>query len=1376
MSVHSMFLYFPVLTLCFFTCSLYGMEKEQERDGVLSLSIDNKCYTIPLQDVLTHISAYQYITRDHTEAKILGLHWCALIDPVIEKLEYGTLYKVSPEFWIVTSSSINKFHEGFIIYKGTILSKPKAFFPYHWTLENIIRYVQNLTRTGKICIYKKEQRGHLLIYKLLVTAENKVPLHIIVQCTPSCTSKTMHVLTLYPQVPKSDPVMAHLENLAKRQAQDLSKIEQERQLLPVSDTNTSSNNEQTPLIGAAKSGNWRLVHALLKHNGTFLTHDRGGNTALHYSISSGEILCVLELTNACLINKANKDGITPLAHALGQIFSVKDKEALTRYIEIIKVLLSRGAEVNIQDIYGITPLMQACKCNVTADFIVQGAKTIIELLLVSGANPDIQDTDKNTALMHTIHYNQPLLFNTLLPYSQENLCNAKGETGLVIAKKKQCNDIIKCFNMYSAAKQEWMKEHEAPELLYYAAHQNLLKVKACLSSTPVDTKNTYGYTALYYALKNNDYKIAHLLLDAGADLQRKIQGAPLYTLVQDPISPEIKQLINERVLSLQVPLHKTKNKQLPQLEENLKVIKDQVLLDCLNSESIELCKQLKHVKLNKKGYTIFLYAVQKGKSKAALQILEQIPDIQQENALLIALKAHDCTILEALIKSQRIKEKCIEQCLTLCCESTKDQEDVFCKTITFIKRAYPKIFMQKMYFMAERCVFRLEELLDRKLIILDNAHAGELLHSAVIYKAGSLIEKMIEYYPLCLHYRNSQGQTALMLAAQGEYSIGIKLLYTKGADIHALDTNGKSAHEYAPSKGTTRSLLQYLPLEAAQKENHQKLEEQVSSIREREQGNLVVQGWTPLMVAAYKNNIQALETDTTSVNQVAAQGLTALMIAAYNKSKEACQALLTKQGIEIDKQDHAGYSALMHATQRQCNSIIELLIHAGACPLLMNKNHQTAFNFTSEDKEAYKLLQAGLEKWVKKTGEALAHTKKKKQIEPLLTHWHTTFDRAPLAEHHKAYLLTEISKVLVTQSKQSFADFVQAVYKDKPEVTKVFAQMPEISFLLNNKEANISNYLHLLKLGIKQWLEYMAERITTSEFIEAKKMLLTLHKTINFESLPQENKALFLNHMYKRLEEDTQKNFSIAKLLLKHFGSAQEGKHTRSAHFIDRKKIQLLCFSLLPACSFFLYWLWLNYTLTYEGFLLNSTQETIHFRWTRDLMRNHISALDEPTSKYIATLDESTITHVLHDLLPGHIFVCLTQLLAMKFTGSYKLDYSIGCDGTIYTLAPTHTFNYLVDYLNTSAFPWNYFYRTNGIYGLGQGIYHFYIQFLKFFCDYAIPLQEVKEILPSLEVLSTPSQPTAVCFEITSAHFIAILAGHLALISELFLLNMLLYS
>jgi ankyrin repeat protein len=86
-----------------------------------------------------------------------------------------------------------------------------------------------------------------------------------------------------------------------------------------------------------------------------------------------------------ILNEVDENDDTPLTVACSK-----------ENIEMIQLLLEKGANPNYQDNGGRTPLMTiVASCN-------EKAGQIVELLLANGADPNLRDENGQTALMHAV--------------------------------------------------------------------------------------------------------------------------------------------------------------------------------------------------------------------------------------------------------------------------------------------------------------------------------------------------------------------------------------------------------------------------------------------------------------------------------------------------------------------------------------------------------------------------------------------------------------------------------------------------------------------------------------------------------------------------------------------------------------------------------------------------------------------------------------------------------------------------------------------------------------------------------------------------------------------------------------------------------------
>ena len=137
----------------------------------------------------------------------------------------------------------------------------------------------------------------------------------------------------------------------------------------------------------------------------------------------------LELCETLLKNGANVNQLyhssTPLTYYLMNINTNLEKDCLSIPI----LLLKYGADVNIGDVVGFTPLIRACQRNNVE---------LCKLLIDHGSKMDVQDHYGWTPLHHAARYNSPDVCLFLI----ENNANihAKTEGGLTPFKlARDCN-------------------------------------------------------------------------------------------------------------------------------------------------------------------------------------------------------------------------------------------------------------------------------------------------------------------------------------------------------------------------------------------------------------------------------------------------------------------------------------------------------------------------------------------------------------------------------------------------------------------------------------------------------------------------------------------------------------------------------------------------------------------------------------------------------------------------------------------------------------------------------------------------------------------------------------------------------------------------
>lgn len=234
----------------------------------------------------------------------------------------------------------------------------------------------------------------------------------------------------------------------------------------------------------------------------------------------------LELVKAMLDsgadpNMTDRKGLTPLMYA-----ARKDKP------EIIKLLLARGADIDAKDKSGWSALMVAIK---------KDHPEMARLLLNNGANPHIIDPTGWNALNLAAVQGYHEVARALLDYGVDvNARNVDNKTALMMAAKGGNADTVEVLIDYHA--NLTVHDHLGTTALMYAAREGNVEVidrfAQYFAKLPeekhlalVDQEDESEWTALTWAIKKEQLEAAKALIDAGADYNHKdSEGTPLLHL------------------------------------------------------------------------------------------------------------------------------------------------------------------------------------------------------------------------------------------------------------------------------------------------------------------------------------------------------------------------------------------------------------------------------------------------------------------------------------------------------------------------------------------------------------------------------------------------------------------------------------------------------------------------------------------------------------------------------------------------------------------------------------------------------------------------------------------------------------------------------
>lgn len=231
----------------------------------------------------------------------------------------------------------------------------------------------------------------------------------------------------------------------------------------------------------------------------------------------------LELVKAMLDsgadpNMTDRKGLTPLMYA-----ARKDEP------EVIKLLLARGADIDAKDKSGWSALMVAIK---------KDHPEMARMLLEHGANPHIVDPTGWNALNLAAVEGYHEVARALLDYGVDvNARNVDKKTALMMAAKSGNPDTVEVLIEYHA--NLTVHDHLGTTALMYAAREGnvgvIKRFAQYFARLPeekrtnlVDQEDGSEWTALTWAVKKEQPEAAKALIDAGADYNHKdSEGTPL---------------------------------------------------------------------------------------------------------------------------------------------------------------------------------------------------------------------------------------------------------------------------------------------------------------------------------------------------------------------------------------------------------------------------------------------------------------------------------------------------------------------------------------------------------------------------------------------------------------------------------------------------------------------------------------------------------------------------------------------------------------------------------------------------------------------------------------------------------------------------------
>jgi ankyrin repeat protein len=257
-------------------------------------------------------------------------------------------------------------------------------------------------------------------------------------------------------------------------------------------------------LNAADTGNVAEVNKILQKNPKLINiTDRGRDfdgefkTALIMATINGHTEVVrLLLSKGADMNKPAHFGFTPLWYA-----------AEEGHLDIAKLLINKGANINAQDhMFHMTPLMRALSNN---------KDKLADLLIQKGANVNIHDREQESPLQLAVQYHYKEIAIHLIQHgAQVNAKNDHGATPFYYsANPEMAQFLIDHGALIISSSDSFTPLHYAS----FNGHTDLVQFYL-EKGLNINASTKQGLTPLHLAVFNKHLSTAKLLLAKGADI------------------------------------------------------------------------------------------------------------------------------------------------------------------------------------------------------------------------------------------------------------------------------------------------------------------------------------------------------------------------------------------------------------------------------------------------------------------------------------------------------------------------------------------------------------------------------------------------------------------------------------------------------------------------------------------------------------------------------------------------------------------------------------------------------------------------------------------------------------------------------------------
>jgi len=602
---------------------------------------------------------------------------------------------------------------------------------------------------------------------------------------------------------------------------------------------------------------------------------------------------IWELLNEPHINvNVQEDGDTSLGIAIyGAGFR---KEQRDFYLKIIKALLQKGANLDIKNRNGNTPLIEAAKYTDTE---------IIKLLIDAGANTNninIQNNNGDTALMYASHNNNPEIVKMLLDNdANPNIQDQDGNTALIWAAKHTYIDIV----FVKGGNPDIQKEKTAFNLAAIRNNTKIVQMLLDKGANP-DIQNIKGKTALIKAAKYNNIEIVQILLDkdANPNIQNNEGDTALIWAVRNH-NPEIVQILLGEGANLDIQNRDGRTALIEAVQSYSKFFEIvQAPLDkganpnLLYLEMIEALLQKRA-----KGDLIDAATYKDAEIIKLLLAADANPNIQAKNgdtALIIAVRYRNTEIVQLLLDKDanpNIQDGDGQTALDL---AIKDKNQAIIKLIRKAKKRANGTSANIGTSGSKSHIKKIQK---------DRLNAS-LLRAARKNNEKEVKRLLKEPY-IDIDIKDEEGFTALIWAIVNKNSKMVKMLLDKGANLNIQDDDRWTALQWAVMEKDSDIVKMLLDKGANP---------------DTQNGPI-----TLILAVLYRDPkiVKILLDKCANPNLQNKDGQTALQWAVMEKDSEIVKILLD-EGSNPNIQDNDGQTALDLAIKLKYQAIIDLIIKA----------------------------------------------------------------------------------------------------------------------------------------------------------------------------------------------------------------------------------------------------------------------------------------------------------------------------------------------------------------------------------------------------------------------------------------------------------------